>query len=289
MRAVGGGPQRTPSTAQPRSYAASWSSPSSPASSRCYSPLPSPVYQKTCMSAAAKRYKYLRRLLHVNQMDFEFALWQMFYLFSNPQRVFRDFVYRKSAKSQYARDDPAFFVLLMAWMVLSSVMFAAVFRASLYRSLIFLLSLLFINCIGLGILIATVLWVVVNKYLRRHPNGDEDVEWGYAFDIHLNAFFPPLVILHVFQVLFYIIFHEAGMLHIWLVGLVIGNTFWLLGIGYYIYITFLGYKSVAILRDTQYLLTPMPVLGLLYLLSILLGWNFGSYFIHFYSALFHIV
>jgi hypothetical protein len=31
----------------------------------------------------------------------------------------------------------------------------------------------------------------------------EDVEWGYTFDVHLNAFFPPLVILHVFQLIFY--------------------------------------------------------------------------------------
>ena len=34
------------------------------------------------MSAAAKRWKYLRRLVHFRQMDFEFAFWQMFYLVS---------------------------------------------------------------------------------------------------------------------------------------------------------------------------------------------------------------
>jgi hypothetical protein len=31
----------------------------------------------------------------------------------------------------------------------------------------------------------------------------EDVEWGYAFDVHLNAYFPSLVILHVVQLFFY--------------------------------------------------------------------------------------
>jgi hypothetical protein len=34
-------------------------------------------------------------------------------------------------------------------------------------------------------------------------SSSEDVEWGYAFDVHLNAFFPPLLILHVFQLIFY--------------------------------------------------------------------------------------
>ena len=46
-------------------------------------------------SAAAKRYKYLRRLLKFHQMDFEFAIWQIIHLFIAPQKVFRAFQYRK--------------------------------------------------------------------------------------------------------------------------------------------------------------------------------------------------
>jgi len=46
-------------------------------------------------------------------MDFEFALWQMIYLFIAPQKVYRNFNYRKQTKSQFARDDPAFLVLLV--------------------------------------------------------------------------------------------------------------------------------------------------------------------------------
>lgn len=44
--------------------------------------------------------------------------------------------------------------------------------------------------------------VVTNKYLMKHPNKDYDVEWGYAFDVHLNAFYPLLVILHFLQLFF---------------------------------------------------------------------------------------
>lgn len=67
-------------------------------------------------TAGAKRYKYLRRLLHFRQMDFEFAIWQMLYLFTSPQKVYRNFHYRKQTKDQWARDDPAFLVLLSIWL-----------------------------------------------------------------------------------------------------------------------------------------------------------------------------
>lgn len=59
------------------------------------SPLPPPAATRSCMSATTKSYRYLRRLLKFDQMDFEFALWQMLYLFVAPQKVYRNFNYRK--------------------------------------------------------------------------------------------------------------------------------------------------------------------------------------------------
>jgi len=47
------------------------------------------------MTAAVKRYRYLRKLSNFKQMDFEFALWQMTFLFINPQKVYRNFQHRK--------------------------------------------------------------------------------------------------------------------------------------------------------------------------------------------------
>lgn len=74
-------------------------SPTSPTPSRAYgasSPLPAPANtSRSCLSATTKSYKYLRRLLKFDQMDFEFALWQMLYLFVSPQKVYRNFNYRK--------------------------------------------------------------------------------------------------------------------------------------------------------------------------------------------------
>lgn len=47
------------------------------------------------MTAAVKRYRYMRKLMNFQQMDFEFALWQMTFLFINPQKVYRNFQHRK--------------------------------------------------------------------------------------------------------------------------------------------------------------------------------------------------
>jgi UNC-50 family len=41
--------------------------------------------------------------------------------------------------------------------------------------------------------------LLTNRYLIVQPPRGQDVEWGYCFDIHLNAFFPLLMILHFFQ------------------------------------------------------------------------------------------
>lgn len=58
------------------------------------STLPRPA-TSMCSSATQKTQKYIRRLVKFRQMDFEFALWQMLYLFVAPQKVFRNFGYRK--------------------------------------------------------------------------------------------------------------------------------------------------------------------------------------------------
>ncbi|XP_036396052.1 protein unc-50 homolog isoform X2 [Megalops cyprinoides] len=232
-------------------------------------------------SAGAKRYKYLRRLVRFRQMDFEFAAWQMLYLFTSPQRVYRNFHYRKQTKDQWARDDPAFLVLLSIWLCVSTVGFGFVLDMGLVETLKLLLWVVFIDCIGVGLLISTLMWVVTNKYLMKHQSKDYDVEWGYAFDVHLNAFYPLLVILHFLQLFF--INHIVVINSDWFLGYFVGNTLWLTAIGYYIYITFLGYSALPFLKNTVVLLYPFALLGLLYVLSLCLGWNFTRGLCWFYK------
>uniref|UniRef100_A0AC35ER54 UNC-50 family protein n=1 Tax=Panagrolaimus sp. PS1159 TaxID=55785 RepID=A0AC35ER54_9BILA len=79
---------------------------------------------------------------------------------------------------------------------------------------------------------------ISNKYLRRGE--DQDVEWGYCFDVHLNAFFPMLILLHVILPLIF-----SGLVdYPYFISRLIGNAVWFFACVYYVYITFLGYTAL---------------------------------------------
>lgn len=64
--------------------------------SRSVSPLPIPSnYRTDSLAASSKVLRYLRRLVKFNQMDFQVALWQMWYLFVSPQKLYKTASYRK--------------------------------------------------------------------------------------------------------------------------------------------------------------------------------------------------
>jgi len=232
------------------------------------------------MSAAAKRYKYLRRILKFSQMDFEFAIWQAIYLFISPQKVYRNFQYRKQTKSQFARDDPAFLVLLSVFLVVSSAGFGLVLSLSFLQTFFLLLYVVAVDVIAVAIVFSTVIWYVCNKYLLKPGVSQENrVEWGYCFDIHLNALFPLLVLLHGVVILLY----HAVIQHDYAISMVLGNTLWLTALGYYIYITFLGYSSLPQLMNTRVFLYPLTLLGLIYFITLLSGWNISTTLMNFYK------
>merc|ERR1711936_1212889 len=165
-----------------------FSSPTKLGSSRINSPLPAPaVYRVSCMSAAAKRYKYLRRIFHFRHMDFEFAVWQ----------------------------------------VISSAGFSLVLGIHFWGFLKFLLYVVFVDLVGVGLVIATALWYIANTFLLKPGiRAQQDVEWGFCFDIHLNAFFPILVILHFVQLFVYHALIERD----WFISTMFGNTLWLIAL-----------------------------------------------------------
>ncbi|PAV91879.1 hypothetical protein WR25_15628 isoform B [Diploscapter pachys] len=189
------------------------------------------------MSASAKLGRFIRRLLHFRQMDFEFAFWQMLYLLIQPSKVYKNFIYRKRTKDQFARDDPAFLVLLSLSLLFSSVFYSIALNLSTWGFVKFFLWSVFIDCIAVGVVIATVLWLFSNRFLRKVQ--DQDVEWGYCFDVHLNAFFPCLVLLHVLLPIIYPTLIDGPSF----VSRFIGNTIWFIAAVYYVYITFLGYTG----------------------------------------------
>nr|CAD2136289.1 unnamed protein product [Meloidogyne enterolobii] len=205
------------------------------------------------MTAAAKLGRYLRRLFHARQMDFEFAAWQMLYLMINPQKVYRNFMYRKKTKDQWARDDPAFLVLLAFSLFGSSVLFAFALGLSISAFLTFFLWAVFVDCICVGLVIATILWYISNRYLRRVK--DQDVEWGIV--LMSNRLFKFCCSC-------------------------LGNSIWCIAVIYYIYITFLGYTALPILKNTHFFLYPITFLFIFFVATISAGWNITQTFMDFY-------
>lgn len=83
-----------------------------------------------------------------------------------------------------------------------------------------------------------------------------------------------------------------------------GNTFWLIAFIYYIYITFLGYNcecfyiftcdylllidffdsvsGIPFLKNTRIILAPIPIIILLYVITLIIGWNITMSFVDFY-------
>lgn len=236
---------------------------------------------KTIMDRIAlqRRFVYIKRIFKFSHMDFEFAIWQMVYLFCAPKKVYRNFSYHQETKRQWARDDPAFLVLLSFWLFLSSIVFAVALHLSFGGFLKLLFWIIAVDCIGFGLVVAGILTLFVNKYLR-FPGGErhkERVEFGYAFDVHLNAFFPLLLLLHIVQ-LMYFLFDPYTF-----VARLFGNSIWLVALLYYFYISFLGYSCLPFLRGTVVILFPIILIVIFYIISLIYpSLNLSQMLINFY-------
>lgn len=239
-----------------------------------------PQLQHKCTPAIYKIRKYSRKIIKFNQMDFQFACWQMLYLFTAPRKVFQSCSHRKQAKDQYARDDPAFFLLFGAFLVFTATGFAIIFKSNHLQFLMVLLQMLFVYYIGVGIAVATFYWYVLNKYFRIDKHV-QDIEWGFAFDVHLTSLLPLVLLTQTFQLLFYNNSPDRTAFCMTFFG----NTIWLLGIAYYNYITFLGYSSLRILYHIRALLFPIPVCFILYVISVLFNFNITYFFFTFYKSM----
>jgi hypothetical protein len=92
------------------------------------------------------------------------------------------------------------------------MIFTFVLGLSVVQFAKFFVWVVFIDCIFVGVCVATTLWAVCNACLRTTSGGGSraaadsqiDVEWAYCFDVHLNAFFPMLMLLHVLMPVLYI-------------------------------------------------------------------------------------
>ena len=101
-------------------------------------------------SRSATASEYLRRVLRFQHMDFEYTVWQMLYLCVNPTRIYRTTTYHSRTKHQWARDDPAFVVVVLYLLLVAVLSWCLAFGAS-----------------GVELLTTTLYVVCVDFFVRR--------------------------------------------------------------------------------------------------------------------------
>ncbi|KAF9527433.1 UNC-50 [Crepidotus variabilis] len=222
-----------------------------------------------------------RRLHRFQQMDFELAAWQLTYLCLAPRRVYRNVYFHKQTKNTWARDDPAILVLIATCLAVSAVAWGIVYSYGLLEILNIAMLMILRDFLSTGVLVASLLWFVSNRLLISPPShstpADSRVEWGYAFDVHTNAFFPLFLALYFAQLFLLPIIMKNN----W-VCLFVGNTLYFAAFTQYVYGLYLGFNALPFLVRSELLLAPLvPLLGA-YIAS-LLGFNIpqhvlGSYF-----------
>ncbi len=176
----------------------------------------------------------------------------------------------------FSTDDPAFIVVITFFMFIASLAYSVTFGVeSFWHFIRIVVGSVAIEFLLFGAVIASTLRYLGNKHLRMTSRvaglQEQSVEALYAFDVHCNAFFPLFLILFVGQFVFIPFIVHDGFSAVF-----IGNTFYLVALSYYWYITFLGYSALPFLYGTQNFLLPIPLLVLVYMLSLLFQWNIGK-------------
>jgi len=112
-----------------------------------------------------------------------------------------------------------------------------------------------------GLVIATIAWFLAKRFLKGRGRTigtdilvSEELEFGYCFDVHCNAFFPVFVFLYVIQYLVMPLLMKDLWYGPWetsmgltggRISLFLGNTLYAVALLYYSYITFLGYSCMS--------------------------------------------
>ncbi|KAG9066153.1 Protein unc-50 [Linnemannia hyalina] len=180
------------------------------------------------------------------------------------RNIYRNIHYHKQTKNQWARDDPAFMVILSGLLGCSAVVWGLVYGHGMIGILRMSLYMVFVDFVVIGVIVATVCWASVYST-------DQSVEWQYAFDIHCNAFMPVIVLLYIIQ----LVFMKILLKDAWICTL-LGNTLYMTAIVYYCYITFLGYNALPFLRHPEMFLYPITIFAIVYVIALILGINISS-------------
>lgn len=257
-----------------------------PGSDFVMSPSSGGLPSRMIAASSTRPTQYLTRLTDVRQMDVQSALDQMKSLLtSRPHVVYKTSYYRKQTKNHWARDDPAFCVLQVLFLIVASIAYGVAFRVKARVVVGFIIHSVLWNWLVVGALVCTLAREIANRHLTVHQSVThvtQRVEWLYGFDIHCNAFFPLFVVLYGIQ--FFLLPLVLGTSFL---SLLLANTLYMAAFSWYWYITHLGYRALPFLSNTEVFLFPIAAIVLVYCLNLIgypfgLGWNASRILAHVY-------
>lgn len=244
--------------------------------------------------------KMFRRLFKPKTLDFETAIWEIFHLIINPKKMYRsNYTYKQqnNGKASYTRDDPSFLILLTAFLSVSAIAWGLTYSPNVWDIIKLVFNMVVFDFYVLGIVIATVSWVISNKlfnpqfglltaFSASSHYSVNYIDWGFCFDVHCNSFLIIWCLLYMLQ------FFLLPILTIKrsFISLFLGNTLYFGAIGYYFVVTFYGFNSLPIVGSSYYnrpnsssnpakilqitiLAGVLPLLALLWLLSLVFRFN----------------
>ncbi|KAI8372119.1 UNC-50 [Blakeslea trispora] len=223
---------------------------------------------------------FLKRFFHFPHMDFELAFWQLGYLIISPRRVYRNIYYHKQTKNQWARDDPAFLLLLICFTILSALAWGWTYRLDIWGIVRLMMFMIGTNCL-IGALVSTMTWSIANHILTQPIHNyaiTQKVEWAYAFDVHCNASVPVLLILNIIQLLFLPLLNQ----NYW-ASVLIGNLMYSIAFIWYLFGTFLGFSALPFLVHTELFLYPM-CLSIVLMVASFVGFHMPHFVLSFYFS-----
>jgi len=235
--------------------------------------------------------KYFKRMFNVQSLDFETAFWEIMNLIINPKRVYKSSYYQKQTKNRWARDDPSFVLIICFMLTVSAIFWGLMYTSGVLGILKLILYMVIVDFLIFGTIISTLGWILANKFLlqpdaRQMSNAnstfaflnnkyitfDSILEWSYCFDIHCNAYLIVWFTLYFIQFFFLPLLRMNNIF-----STLLGNTLYCVALSYYFLITFYGYNSLPFLQRTEYLLVPIGVFVLLWLLLTSYGFNMANY------------
>merc|ERR1719327_2012232 len=110
----------------------------------------------------------------------------MIKLVSEPKLVTIYTKNRKQRRNRWARDDPAFVVILVIFMIVSSTAYSVAFGSSFSQWVWGVLKSVLIDFLAVGFVFCTINWFFSNYYLRvqKLHTVEQKTEWLYSFDVH---------------------------------------------------------------------------------------------------------